>query len=140
MSPFFRRRSRSGPNKNEQKVLRGKEAANRTRLAGLLGQRYPSVERLSVQLDFISPQGHSIDHQTRIFWPSDTCDFSVPCPGRCSGGSYDLAAKIRPVVEGRETLSESSGLCQEPLYGGSPDTCGFRLKCRIEVRYLPQPA
>lgn len=138
MAQFFKRRAKPGINKNDQKVQRGKEAAGRSRAAGSLGYRYPSVEKLSVFLDFITPQNQSLAQQVRVFKPSDACDFSVPCPGRCGCGSYDLAAKIKTVVEAQEKVSESSGVCQEPLYSGSPDICGLKLQCKIEASYLPQ--
>ncbi|MEK7656404.1 MAG: hypothetical protein AAB412_01480 [Elusimicrobiota bacterium] len=139
MAQFFKkRRGPQGPNKNEQKVRRGQEAADRARRNGALSQHHPSVERLSVQLNFLGAQNQPIDQQTRVFGPSDVCDFSVPCPGRCGTGAFDLAAKIQAVVETRQALSESSGLCKVPLFAGSPDACGLQLKCRIEVRYFPQ--
>jgi hypothetical protein len=139
MAQFFKRRAKPGINKNDQKVQRGKEAVGRGRAAGSLGYRYPLVERLSVTLDFITPQNQSVDQQTRVFGPLDGCEFSVPCPGRCGCGSYDLAAKIKAVIDAGEKASESSGICKEPLYSGSPDICGLKLQCKIEIRYLPQP-
>jgi hypothetical protein len=140
MAQFFKRRARASPNKNEEKVQRSREAASQANFAGVLGQRFPTVERLSVQLEFVNPQSHSVEHQTRLFSASDSCDFKVPCPGRCGQGSYDLAGKIQAVVDAHESSSEGNGICQEPLYAGSPEVCGYQLKCKIEVRYLPQPA
>ena len=139
MAQFFKkRRGPQGPNKNEQKVRRGQDAADHARRTGALSQHHPSVERLCVQLNFLGAQNQPIDQQTRVFGPSDICDFSVPCPGRCGTGAFDLAAKIQAVVETRQALSESSGLCKVPLFAGSPDACGLQLKCRVEVRYFPQ--
>ncbi|MBI4425050.1 MAG: hypothetical protein HY554_15060 [Elusimicrobia bacterium] len=142
MARFFKkRRPKGGPSKNEEKVTRSREAAARERSMSRLADRFPQVERLSVQLDLVSPQNHPLaERQTRVFRPEDACDFSVPCPGRCGHGSFDLAAKLESVVETRQPLSESSGTCQEPLYAGSPDVCGVRLNCRIEVAYAPEPA
>ncbi len=141
MAQFFKkRRGKGGPSKNEQKVARGREAANRTRMAGTVGQRFPALERLTVKLEFISPQGQTVDTQSRGLGPDDAYEFSVPCPGRCGQGSYDLAAKIQAVIEAREGMSESSGQCRVPTYPGSPEVCGYQLKCRIEATYFPQPA
>lgn len=140
MAQFFKRRAKPGPSKNEQKVERSREAARTASRAGVLGQRFPSVERLSVELAFSTPEGHALDNQKRAYRATDPCDFSVPCLGRCGGGTFDLAAKIEAVVTARERLSESNGTCQQSLYAGSPDVCGCRLSCRIEVSYLPQAA
>lgn len=115
--------------------MRGQEAARQER-SGLLRERFPVVQRLSVRLNFSTPQQHALDQETRSFGPADPCDFSATCPGRCGGkGSFDLAAKINAVVEGRQTRAEGSGVCQEPLYAGASDVCGFRLSCVIEVNY-----
>lgn len=140
MAQFFKRRGPSGPNKNEQKVQRGREAERRNRMGGGLGERYPTVERLSVGLEFTGPQGQSLERKTWTFGPSDACDLAAPCPGRCGEGKFDLAGKIGAVIEARQPLAEASGKCQQPLYSGSTEVCGCQLKCRIEVRYLPEPA
>ncbi len=139
MAQFFKRRGPSGPNKNEQRVQRGKEAERRSRMTGALGQRYPTVERLAVDLDFTGPQGQSLERKTWAFGLNDAVDLAAPCPGRCGEGKFDLAAKIEAVIEARQALSEAAGKCQEPLYSGSTEVCGCQLKCRIEVRYLPLP-
>ncbi|HRY30089.1 MAG TPA: hypothetical protein P5079_08660, partial [Elusimicrobiota bacterium] len=120
MATFFkrkRRRTHTGPNKNEKKVLRGQEADRLVRTAGLMKDRFPSVQRLTVQLDFVTPQQHLLDRQTRVFNPTDVCDFSVSCPGRCGGqGAFDLEAKIKSVIDSRQARAEGSGTCAETLY------------------------
>lgn len=137
MARFFKKRARpSGPNKNEQKVMRN-QGAGRT---GPLAQAYPGVANLSIKLQFIGPQQQVIDSQERAFGPSDPCDLSVPCPGRCGSGAFDLAAKIAAVIEGRQDAADAGGVCQEPLYAGSAEMCGLRLQCRIQISYQPAPA
>ena len=139
--PFFkkRRRSPAGPNKNQKKIMRGQEASRMAHSAGVMGEKFPSVNQLSILLDFMTPQQYLIDQQTRVLTPADPCDLLVPCPGRCAGeGSFDLLGKIKSVVDSRSTHSESSGVCRQPLYPGSPDLCGSHLRCKIEVSYLPE--
>ncbi len=132
--PFKKkRRAPAGPNKNEQKVMREKMA----RSIGPLRERYPSVQKLTVDLEFRTPQQHLMDNQTRVYTPGDQCDFTVPCPGRCGHGSFDLAGKIKSVIEGGETSSESRGTCMETLFDGSKEPCGFELRCRIRTVYGP---
>lgn len=141
MAQFYKpkRRKAPGPSKNEIKVRRGMEADQMARSAGLLKDRFPFVQKLSIQLDFLTPQGHLMDQQTRVFNPPDACDFAVSCPGRCGRGSFDLAAKVRAVLESRQGRSDSSGTCAETLYPGSKEICGFNLRCRMEAMYVPQP-
>lgn len=139
MAGFFksnRRRTNSGPNKNEKKVLRGQETERLARSLGLMKERFPSVQHLTIHLEFITPHGDIYERQSRVFGPVDICDFSVPCPGRCGGqGAFDVAAKIRTLVETRQIYIEGTGICREPLYAGSTDICGFQLHCRMEAIY-----
>jgi hypothetical protein len=130
--PFKKkRRAAPGPSKNEKKVMREKLA----RAAGTLREVYPSVQSLTVDLEFFTPQHHSLERQTRSFSPSDLCDFVVRCPGRCGQGSFDLSAKLKSVIESRQTASESKGVCMEPLFDGSKEPCGFELRCSIKAVY-----
>lgn len=135
-----RRRGPQGPNKNEQKVMHREAAERKARSAGSLAERFPGVERLTVVLEFKSPQDSLLGSESRVFRGSDALVLEAPCPGRCGVGSFDLAAKIEQVVTARETASQASGICQKPLYAGSPDVCGCRLSCRIEASYAPASA
>jgi hypothetical protein len=142
MAGYFkkRRRAPAGPNKNERKVMRRVENEGRDRVAGTLRNHYPSAQKLSIRLLFLSPQHQTLGEETRAFEPDDSCDFALSCPGRCGVGSFNLQAKVDSVVTNRQAVSESSGKCQEPLYGGSPEICGCELRCKMEVVYLPEDA
>ena len=143
MARYFKKRRPVGPSKNEEKIQRLRQAEERERSVARLVDQFPTVTRLSVQLDLLSPQQHPLaERETRVYKPEDRCDFSVPCPGRCGQGTFNVAAKVAAIVEARETVSESSGICQEPLYAGSTEVCGVRLVCRVEAAYKeePQPA
>jgi hypothetical protein len=138
MSPFHkkRRQPRPGPNKNQKKVMRGQEAGQLAHSAGLLRDQFPAVDQLAIQLEFITPQHDLFEKESRVFGPSDVCDLSVPCLGRCEGrGQFDLAGRIRSLVESRQTRADSSGICQQSPLAGSTTLCGFRLNCRIEIAY-----
>ncbi|MBI4377063.1 MAG: hypothetical protein HY549_11510 [Elusimicrobia bacterium] len=130
MASFGKRRPKPGPSKNEQKALR----TERARLAALLKDRYPSLQRLTIQLEFLTPQKQSFDRQKRELSPDSVCDLSVPCPG-CNSGSFDLAAKVQAVIVAHEALSESGGICQERAFAEAKAICGFELRCRIEALY-----
>lgn len=124
-----KRRAAPGPNKNEEKVLREKRAHS----AGLLRDVYPTVQSITVELEFFTPQHHSLDRETRVFYPSTPCSFLVPCPGRCGNGFFDLSAKLKSVIESKQAFSESKGVCMNPLLDGSKEPCGFELHCRIRL-------
>src|SRR5208282_4952869 len=121
---YKKRRTGGGPSKNERKVMREKDLESRIRSAGTLGSRFPSVEHLTVWLEFVSPQGQALGSEVRDFRDSDPCNFSAACPGQCGVGSFNLEAKIEKVIVGREARSEGSGKCQEPLYAGAASLCG----------------
>ncbi|MFA6091455.1 MAG: hypothetical protein WCU88_00875 [Elusimicrobiota bacterium] len=138
MAEYYKRRAkRSGPNKNEQRVQRSREAAVRARSASLLSDIYPSVQKLSIHLEFSLPKQPAFEHKDLSFTPSDVFDCAVACPGRCGTGAFKLAAKLQSVIEARQTVSESSGACQEPVFAGSSEACGLQLRCKIEVSYFP---
>jgi hypothetical protein len=131
-----RRRGPAGPNKNEKKVLR----EERSRGGVTLGQMFPTVQKLTVQVDFLTPQEELLDQQTLTFGARDVFGLTLPCQGRCGSGEFDLSGKVRSVVETRQTQAEGRGVCQEPLFNGSKDPCGFHMRCRIDVSYTPSQA
>lgn len=133
--PYRKKRRTVGPSKNEEKVERAKQAEAMGRSSNYLGARYPNVKALKVALSFIGAQQQSLGGETRVFSPQDACNFAVSCPGLCGVGSFDLAAKIAQIIEAREEVSESSGICQERLHAGAGGPCGAALKCRVEVSY-----
>ncbi len=135
MARFFKkRRADAGPSKNELKARRGRDTGGPS-----LAARYPSVQKLEVRLEFLGAQAQVLEQESRAFGPGDECRFTAACPGRCGAGRFDLAAKIDAVVAARQTASESRGLCQEPLYAGSPENCGCELRCSIQAEYIPEP-
>jgi hypothetical protein len=138
MPPFFkkRRRGNAGPNKNEKKVRRAQDATRLGDSLGLIQDAFPQVQSLTLQLEFITPENQLMDEETRTLAPTDPCDFSAPCPGRCGGSTpFDFSGKVKAMVNNRQTEGEANGTCQQPLYAGSPDVCGMRLKCSIEASY-----
>ena len=139
-APYRKKKRNVGPSKNEEKVSRAKELASLSRPSNSLGSRFPGVTRMTVRLEFISNHQQLLSQETRVFGPSDSCNFSAPCPGTCGVGDFDLAGKVAKVVESRQGLVETSGLCQERLFAGSKDLCGTQLKCRLEIEYAASPS
>ncbi len=140
MARYFKKRRPVGPSKNEEKLQRNREAEARERNQGRLADVFPLVERLTAHLELMSPQQHSLaDPETRVFKSEDRVDLSVPCPGRCGQGSFNLAGKVAAMVENHEPKADATGVCQEPLFAGASDVCGVKLFCKIEVQYVPEP-
>ncbi|MBI5202921.1 MAG: hypothetical protein HY925_15115 [Elusimicrobia bacterium] len=141
MARYFKKRRPVGPSKNEQKLQRNREAEARERNVGRLADAFPQVDRLTVNLELMSPQQQALaEPETRIFGPDDRVELSVPCPGRCGQGSFNLAGKVQAMVESSQSRAEATGICQEPLFAGASDVCGVKLLCKIEVQYAETKA
>jgi hypothetical protein len=136
--PYRKKRRIVGPSKNEEKVERSRQQEAMGRGSNSIGSRYPEVKSMKVALTFTGAQQQSLGGETRSYGPQDPCVFSVPCPGMCGVGAFDLAGKVAQVVEAHSEVSEGSGVCQERLHTGAP--CGCTLKVRLEVAYRPAPA
>ena len=144
MAGFFkRRRVRPGPNKNQQKVLRGRETERLAKSFASLSLRYPSVAKLIVSVSFHSAQQHLLDQQTRTFEPEDSCDFAFPCSGECGTGTFKLGPNIDQLTAARQPFLEVTVKCQDRLYTGPRSVCNCEMKCKIEASYFreeePQP-
>jgi len=136
---FKKRRGPQGPNKNEEKVIRAREAEGAARLAGTIGSKFPSVKSLKVGLTFLGAHGQKLDEKTMTLGPDAPLLFTVPCPGMCGRGSFNFGTKIAETVEAALPFSESGAKCPEPLYAGSADACGCEVRCRMDVDYFPAP-
>ncbi|HAM36088.1 MAG TPA: hypothetical protein DEB40_11655 [Elusimicrobia bacterium] len=140
MARFFKKKRRNaGPNKNEEKVQRAADARDRENSGDTLGENFPNVKRLKIQLQFLTVQGQVLEEKTLELNPGDTCSFQASCPGRCGTGSFDFSEAVTNVVNRRQPLAESSAPCKEPIFAGSNEICGCQLKCRMECEYLPAP-
>lgn len=141
IGPRFRKKRRgvAGPNKNQKKVLSNLRAARPTSEGETLAGKFPAVESLTLRLDFTTPQRQALDGETKAFGPSDACDFTAPCPGRCGGyGVFDFTPAFTSAIARREASAEAHGTCQQPIFAGSPEGCGMQLACRIAVVYRPE--
>lgn len=134
---FKKRKAKPGPNKNEQKVARARGEEDRARMAGTISSKFPAVKSLRAHLTFLDPRQQPLDEKRLDLRPSDAAIFTVDCPGRCGRGVFDLGDKIAEAVGGRKAVSESATKCMETLYAGSPETCGWEVRCRLEIEYLP---
>jgi hypothetical protein len=128
---FHKRRIKPSPNKNKAKALR-RQGDNDL---PTMEQRWPDVDRLTVQLHFSNPQGYPAGDEILEFGPSDLANFDVSCVGPCGDGKMDLAGKISDMMSKRETTSEARGKCQRVVYAGTGEVCGHELRCRIDIAY-----
>ncbi|MDD5656431.1 MAG: hypothetical protein PHF00_04155, partial [Elusimicrobia bacterium] len=95
---FKKRRKNSGPNKNEEKVMRAAEARSQGGFASSL----PGVLRLRLNMRFLSPQSQLLDEKNLNLGPSDACSFEVACPGRCGSGVFDFSEAAANAARARQ--------------------------------------
>lgn len=139
MAGYYKKRRSAGPSKNEQKVARAQDAKNQLR-SGALGQRFPRLSRLKMQLVFMNAQQHLLDEKTVTLGPNDAFTFTAACPGRCGQGSFDIGARVELAITKAQPACEATAKCQQHLYAGSTELCGCELRAKMEFEYLPVPA
>jgi hypothetical protein len=134
--PIKKRRVKKSPNKNFQGIMRRQsQEENRHSGGGNLAVRYPNITQLDIRMDFISPEGATLNSEHRVFNATDNVKLSAPCPGRCGNGKVNLDEKISRIINENRTMLETKDICQELIHFGANDTCGCQLHCKITVAY-----
>lgn len=138
MPGFYRKKRRKvGPNKNQEKVQRGREAEAQAHAAGTLATRFPGVRGLKFRLSVTSPQGVVLDETEDQLGPDDPFLISADCPGRCGSGRFDFAEAVSQALSRLEERGSAEIPCAEQLYGGGPETCASVAKCEFEAEFAP---
>jgi len=137
MAGFHKKRRRPGPSKNEEKIGRNKEEERRSHPSNWLGNRYESVAGLTLKFDLVGTHSENLGQETRKFGREDACAFSVPCPGLCGGGSFELGTKISEIVAAAQPSADFNVVCQHKTYSGPSSVCGVTLKCHLDLSYRP---
>jgi hypothetical protein len=131
--PFFKkRRGKSGPSKNEQKIMRGQQAEQEAQAAGTLSSRFPNVKRLDAQLTFLD-EGRPLDYQEKRFDAGTPAIFKVDCPGMCGRGVFDYTPFVNSAAQSAQPLLENKLTCPEMQSNATP--CGCELKIRLQLAY-----
>jgi hypothetical protein len=138
MPGFYRKKRRkTGPSKNDEKVQRGREAEAQEHAAGTLTSRFPGVRGVKVRIAVTSPQGVVLEENEELIGPNDAFIIQADCPGRCGSGSYEFAELVAASLTKLEEHGVADIACVEPLYGGGPDKCGCVAKCEFEAEFAP---
>ena len=125
---YKKRRHPKGPNKNEERHRRGQTSE------APLGVNFPSVERLVLDLSFFDSRGNFLDKDTRDIHANEGVSLSVPCPGNCGTGAFNLKDKLDSIVQQRLPSSEGRAKCEEVLFEAGP-TCGCEVRAQINLEY-----
>lgn len=128
--PYKKKRIIKSPNKNQERSQRGQSSSLS------LQNYFPEVERLIVDLRFMSKHGHLLQDEHREYGPNDPVNFLETCPGGCWEGKTNLQGKIESIVRQRHSDGRGQARCAEQLYGSS-DPCGCEIDCKVSVVYHP---
>jgi hypothetical protein len=106
--------------------------------APALGEKFPSIEEVVVELRFTDPEGkvHPSPHK-RIFVNEMQAFFEFPCPLRdCSGGGYSLSDTLMDALSRRRLEASGRLPCEgkRPREKGTSTSCGLELHYRATVR------
>ncbi len=138
MPGFYRKKRRkAGPNKNQEKVQRGREAEAEAHAAGTLATRFPGVRGVKVRMIVTSPQGVVLDETEDLIGPNDPFIIETDCPGRCGSGSFNFAETVAQALTKLEEHGTAEVACAEQLYGGGPEACGSVAKVEFEAEFAP---
>jgi len=117
-----------------------KEGRRRAYLAArTLGELFPRVEEVQLQMTFIDPYNASQHSpQMHSFLPGARAFFEVPCPfSMCIGGGFDLGRIVADLTEGNGEGASGELICQgwhsRDRIGSN--RCLLHLHYRLTVRY-----
>lgn len=130
---YFKKRRKAGPSKNELKLARARQAEASERAAGVVRSNFPSVQKLDIELTFLSEQGQVLEQQKISLGPDDPCVFEADCPGMCGSGSFDFSTKVEQTVLAHSEHSEGAALC--PILLPSGKQCACQAKAVVDIRY-----
>src|SRR5437016_4645303 len=98
MPAYRKRRISKSLNKNELRSLRNKPQDERS-----LQSHFPTVDKITIDLEFLSREGHILLNERREFDADAPFDLVTPCPGRCGDGTMDLKSKVESAVRSGDT-------------------------------------
>ena len=99
MPGFYRKKRRkAGPNKNQEKVQRGREAEAETHAAGTLATRFPAVRGVKVRIVVTSPQGVVLDETEKRRVLDLFVDATLPCRAAEVRAMTDQELRLTMVV------------------------------------------
>jgi hypothetical protein len=130
---YRKRRVRHGPSKNELRAARNERAKLAETRADTLGQRFPEVGRLELNLRLESPSGTILDRISRTVGPDEPLQLDVPCPSTCGGGSFSLLEAVENGVTSSDGPHEGMSICQNASYADPRSPCGTKLYYQITI-------
>jgi hypothetical protein len=119
----------------QQRELRSSSYSN----ARILGEEYPDVEEIVIELTFFDPdEMDPPDSQRKILIPSQRSYFEITCPFReCINGGFNLTSVVSTLISDRRREELGTSYCQgwQDQERVNKHRCLLKLQYCIAVRY-----
>lgn len=107
--------------------------------AQTLRSAFPSVERVSVQLEFRDLTARAPGAQSHVMHPPARAFFEFPCPYSDCDGKFDLSSVANLVMSRSSAHAEGVLECTgvRPRAGMTKQRCGVHVQYTIAAQYRP---
>lgn len=124
--------ARSGQSLLEQR----REQSRRNRAAaGTLGEQFPDVERVRIELSFPVESGPAPVRQLHVIYPPAPAYFDFACPyGDCDGG-FDLTRIAASLMKQSSAFGEGTLQCSGSRIGMTRAPCTLHAHYRIATEF-----
>lgn len=106
--------------------------------ADVLGERYPQIREIGVDMRFRDPDGKlTPSPQRRVFLPEMRAYFDLLCPLKdCQDGGFEVDAAIHRKVAGARSDTGGGAICQgrRPRTGDKGRACGLELEYVLAIK------
>jgi len=126
--------ARPGQNSADQR----REQSRRRRVAaGTLGDSFPDVQQLRIELSFHDPAGPAPTGQVHDVYPPASAVFEAACPHGGCDGVFDLTEVIASLLAQSGPIAQGVQPCFGSHAGLGPDreSCTLSLRYRITAHY-----
>jgi hypothetical protein len=128
---FVSRTTRSLLEQSREQLLRRRVAA------GTLGNAYPDVEQVRVELRFATSASAVPASQRHALYPSAPAYFEFPCPFGDCDGSFDLNGVASPLLKNSDSQADGTIGCSGSRIcsGMTRQPCSLRADYWITAQY-----
>jgi hypothetical protein len=133
MAFFPKKKRKTGPSKNEEKLRRTAAAEAQTQAAGTLSTRFPALRSLKLHYVFKTVQGVVLQDDEDSLQPGDAFQLSADCPGACGMGKFDFGTGVCEAIARGQDTGAVEFACAHSQYGGGSNPCGCVARLEFAV-------
>jgi len=133
---YRKRRTPHGPSKSELRAARNERAELQKTRTDTLGQRFPQVNRIDLDLRLeAAVGGATLDHTHRSLDANSPLDLGVACPTSCANGRFSLLETVTDLLNTSREKYQGMASCQMASYADFRVPCGTKLFYQITIQY-----